>query len=64
MCKKLCYRPWNTLFCPIKTLQVAKDPLYANLYVDYISFGDGIAELGCVTPSNDGIFYEVNIGRL
>ena len=64
MCKKLCYRPWNTLFCPIKTLQVAKDPLFANLYVDYTSLGDKFPNLKCVTPSNDGKFYDENMRRM
>ena len=64
MCKKLCYRPWNTLFCPIKTLQVAKDPLFANLYVDPTSLGDDFAQLNCLTPSNNGEFYDKTMRRM
>ena len=60
----LCDRPWTTLFCPIKTLQVEQDPLFANLYVDPASLDDNIATLDCSTPGNDGEFYNKTMRRM
>ena len=60
----ICNRQWTTLFCPIKTLQGAQDPLFANLYVDYTAFEDKLANLKCTTPSNDGDFYNTAMRRL
>ena len=57
-------RSWTTLFCPIKTLQVEKDPLFANLYVDPATLDDNIGNLNCATPSNDGEFYNTTMRRL
>lgn len=60
----ICNRQWTTLFCPIKTLQVAQDPLFANLYVDATALDDKFAGLNCATPSNDGDFYNTAMKRL
>ena len=65
--KILCNRPWKTLFCPIKTLQVAQDPLFANLYVNAIAL-DGLGNhrptLNCEAPSNDEEFYNTTMRRM
>ena len=67
----LCNRQWTTLFCPIKTLQAAEDPLFANLYVDPAYFPDNYhnsithhSNLGCATPSNDEDFYNNKMNRV
>ena len=63
----LCNRQWNTLFCPITTLQVAQDPLFANLYVNAIAL-DGLGNhrptLNCEAPSNDEEFYNTTMRRM
>ena len=61
----LCNRQWTTLFCPIKTLQDEKDPLFANLYVDPRSYSYlNYANLDCAVPSNDEDFYDKKMSRM
>ena len=56
-------RPWTTLFCPIKGIDIAQEKrLFANVYVDVTdSFGNFTGTLNCTTPSNDANFYNYTL---